>query len=85
MLKARLSYSGKCPRHPRFDPLRDGRGGVRAGCRVCDALCGVAEAVAQVRAKIERAEFAIGDARALKTETARRRELRAQPASLRIA
>jgi hypothetical protein len=85
MLKARLSYSGKCPRHPRFDPVKDGRGGVRAGCLVCDSLCGVAEAIATVHARIERADAKITDARAIATETARRRELRAHPAALRIA
>jgi hypothetical protein len=28
----------KCDRHPRYNPERDGRGGIRGGCSACFAL-----------------------------------------------
>ena len=76
MLKVKVSYSGRCSMHPRFNPLKDGRGGVRAGCRVCDALCGIADAAAAVRTKVEHAEAAQADQAALVAETTRRRAQR---------
>jgi hypothetical protein len=33
-----VRWRGKCPRHPRFDPYMDGRGGIKAGCDKCTAL-----------------------------------------------
>lgn len=38
--KARLSerVSAKCNRHPRYNPEKDGRGGVHGGCSTCFAL-----------------------------------------------
>jgi hypothetical protein len=28
----------KCERHPRYDPERDGRGGIKGGCSTCFSL-----------------------------------------------
>jgi hypothetical protein len=33
-----VRWRGKCPRHPRFDPYLDGRGGIKSGCEKCTAL-----------------------------------------------
>ncbi len=29
---------GKCARHPRYNPQRDGRGGIKGGCSTCFTL-----------------------------------------------
>jgi hypothetical protein len=39
MLKLRIRADLKCKKHPRFDPYKHGRGGVRGGCAVCESLC----------------------------------------------
>lgn len=36
-----VKWRGKCPRHPRFDPYLDGRGGIRGNCEKCRALCDI--------------------------------------------
>lgn len=33
-----VRWQGKCAKHPRFDPLSDGPGGVKGGCERCGAL-----------------------------------------------
>ena len=33
-----ISFAGKCPRHPRFDPEDEGAGAIRGGCPRCQAL-----------------------------------------------
>jgi hypothetical protein len=38
-----VRWRGKCPRHPRFDPGLDGRGGVRGGCEKCLLLADIHE------------------------------------------
>jgi hypothetical protein len=38
MWKLRLSVDLKCPVHPRYNPTRSGREGVKAGCRICEAM-----------------------------------------------
>ncbi|HZT29368.1 MAG TPA: hypothetical protein VFA33_05770 [Bryobacteraceae bacterium] len=40
MLKLRVRANLKCPKHPSFDPARNGgRGGVKGGCIICQCLC----------------------------------------------
>ncbi len=50
MQKIRISWKGKCPRHPRFNG-RAGRGAVRGCCPVCDALVSVEEAAIVLSAR----------------------------------
>jgi hypothetical protein len=33
-----VRWQGKCAKHPRFDPVLDGPGGVKGGCERCSAL-----------------------------------------------
>jgi hypothetical protein len=33
-----VRWQGKCSKHPRFDPVSDGAGGVKGGCERCEAL-----------------------------------------------
>lgn len=50
MLKLRARWDGKCPKHPRFDPRKDGPAGVKGGCETCLALWSCYQsAVAAVR------------------------------------
>ena len=37
-LRMRQSVRVKCPRHPRYNPERQGAGAIRGGCRYCVAL-----------------------------------------------
>lgn len=37
-LRVRRAVRVKCPRHPCYNPERDGVGAIRAGCRYCLAL-----------------------------------------------
>ena len=34
-LRVRRSVRVKCPRHPRYNPEREGAGAIRGGCRYC--------------------------------------------------
>lgn len=33
-----VRWQGKCAKHPRFDPVSEGAGGVKGGCERCAAL-----------------------------------------------
>ena len=37
-LKVSERVKAKCNRHPRYNPERDGRGGIKGGCSTCFAL-----------------------------------------------
>jgi hypothetical protein len=37
-LKVAGRVKGKCERHPRYNPERDGRGGIKGGCPACFSL-----------------------------------------------
>jgi hypothetical protein len=37
-LKITERVKAKCERHPRYNPERDGRGGIRGGCSTCFSL-----------------------------------------------
>jgi hypothetical protein len=37
-LKVSERVKAKCERHPRYNPERDGRGGVKGGCSTCFSL-----------------------------------------------
>jgi len=37
-LKVAERVKGKCERHPRYNPERDGRGGIKGGCSACFSL-----------------------------------------------
>jgi hypothetical protein len=39
-----VRWRGKCSRHPMFDPLEGGRGGVKGGCPRCTSLVEIFEA-----------------------------------------
>lgn len=38
MLTLKIDVRAKCERHPGYDPAKEGQGGIRAGCRRCEAL-----------------------------------------------
>jgi hypothetical protein len=33
-----LKLAVKCPKHPRYNPAKDGEGAIRGSCRICLAL-----------------------------------------------
>jgi hypothetical protein len=37
-LKVSERVKAKCERHPRYNPERDGRGGIKGGCSTCFSL-----------------------------------------------
>ena len=37
-LKVSERMKAKCDRHPRYNPERDGRGGIKGGCSTCFSL-----------------------------------------------
>jgi hypothetical protein len=37
-LKVAERVKAKCDRHPRYNPERDGRGGIKGGCSTCFSL-----------------------------------------------
>ena len=37
-LKVAERVKAKCQRHPRYNPERDGRGGIKGGCSTCFSL-----------------------------------------------
>jgi hypothetical protein len=37
-LKVSERVKAKCDRHPRYNPERDGRGGIKGGCSICYSL-----------------------------------------------
>jgi hypothetical protein len=43
-LKVAERVKGKCKRHPRYSPERDGRGGIKGGCSACFSLCDLQQA-----------------------------------------
>ncbi len=47
-------FDGRCSRHKRFNPVVDGRGGVRGGCARCTLLCDIWEASLKLNQLIRR-------------------------------
>jgi hypothetical protein len=43
-LKVSERVKAKCERHPRYNPERDGRGGIKGGCSTCFSLLGLHQA-----------------------------------------
>jgi hypothetical protein len=42
MLKLRImKWNGKCRKHPKFDPEKEGRGAIKGGCVPCAVLCDI--------------------------------------------
>jgi hypothetical protein len=41
MLKIRARWQGKCPKHPRYNPDKDGEVGIKGGCATCTVLLDV--------------------------------------------
>lgn len=37
-LKIKFKFKGRCERHPRYNPSRDGLGAVKGGCQTCEQL-----------------------------------------------
>ncbi len=35
---ANVTWKGRCGTHPKYNPREDGEGGIRGGCRRCQAL-----------------------------------------------
>ncbi len=76
MQKVSIEWQGKCSRHPRFSGTL-GRGAVKGGCPVCDALCKVEEAAEKLRAACEGAEIRAREADWLHVTAVQRRRERA--------
>jgi hypothetical protein len=51
-----ISFAGKCPKHPRFDPEEDGAGAIRGGCQRCQSLYEIYKAHAHLTALIRQAK-----------------------------
>ena len=51
-----ISFAGKCPRHPRFDPEDEGAGAIRGGCPRCQSLFDIYQAHARLTALIRNAK-----------------------------
>ncbi len=51
-----ISFAGKCPRHPRFDPEDEGAGAIRGGCPRCQSLFEIYKAHAHLTALIRNAK-----------------------------
>jgi phage FluMu protein Com len=51
-----ISFAGKCPRHPRFNPEEEGAGAIRGGCPRCQALQDIYEAHAHLTSLIRNAK-----------------------------
>ena len=43
-LKIAERVKAKCERHPRYNPERDGRAGIKGGCSTCFSLCDLYQA-----------------------------------------
>ena len=43
-LKITERVKGKCERHPRYNPEKDGRAGIRGACSCCFSLCDLYQA-----------------------------------------
>lgn len=39
-----VRWRGKCPRHPRYDPYKDGREAITGNCEKCTILADIHEA-----------------------------------------
>jgi hypothetical protein len=50
---------GRCSRHPAYNPVKDGKGGVKGGCSECDALFNAYRAYLAFREAIEEFETTI--------------------------
>lgn len=37
-ISVRFKFHGRCEKHPRFNPARDGIGGIKGGCHTCHQL-----------------------------------------------
>jgi hypothetical protein len=44
MLAIRYRWKGKCPKHPRYDPVKGGEGAIKGTCPTCTLLFRVHEA-----------------------------------------
>ncbi len=51
-LQIKIKWKGKCQRHTRFNPEKDGRGGIRGACPSCEALMVVYESSLAVKKMI---------------------------------
>lgn len=40
-LEIKLRWKGSCPRHPRYNPQKDGEARIKAGCEICKTLLSV--------------------------------------------
>lgn len=49
MLAVKIKWKGHCAKHPKFNPEAHGRGGIRGGCRSCEALFVVYEASLSIK------------------------------------
>ena len=53
-LKIKIPVNLTCPRHPRYDPQRQGEGGIMGGCRNCYTLLEVVPLVAKFRKAVSK-------------------------------
>lgn len=48
--KARVKVAVKCPKHPRHNPEKDGRGAIKGNCVTCNPVADAYRAVLSIRA-----------------------------------
>jgi hypothetical protein len=51
-----VTLKAKCPRHPRFNPSLEGRGGIVGGCKGCEELCELFEEWARMARRVKEFE-----------------------------
>lgn len=44
MLKIKIEARAKCKKHPRYDPAKDGLGGIVGGCLACNRVLSIHQA-----------------------------------------
>jgi hypothetical protein len=52
MMRLRLRFALRCPKHRRFNPDQ-GRGAVKAGCTACQDLCAIYSLAQQVLERVK--------------------------------
>jgi len=51
MMKVKVRWTGRCPRHPRYKP-ENGRGAIRGGCQTCYRLWLIHSAAVELQRRL---------------------------------
>ena len=86
-LKLTERVKAKCSRHPRYNPVKDGRAGIRGGCSTCFSLYDLHQAPHRPRRRTARVcsqSRSVGAATRTPPEESRRRNRGTSLASLEL-